>query len=205
LAYDMQYLNTTDCSSSRPKNPTSDGGSALRLNVAKMEGEVLERENLEGLWTMQTASHIGIVVKDLEKGLREFGSSLEYDWVTTYDAETPVRSGDGSVRVVRVQTRWATIGPPHIELIQSVPGTVWETQNDSEIHHIGFWVDDLAAASERLAKLGFPLEATFDSESSQPTAFAYHSRPGAVRIELTDSSRRGQLLEVLAAPGSRFR
>ena len=37
---------------------------------------------------------------------------------------------------------------PRLEIIQSIPGTVWEPA-DSGVHHIGYWSDDVGQTSRR--------------------------------------------------------
>jgi len=34
---------------------------------------------------------------------------------------------------------------PRVEVIQSMPGTLWVPAEDSGIHHLGYWSDDVAA------------------------------------------------------------
>src|SRR5258708_30028185 len=42
------------------------------------------------------------------------------------------------------------------EMWQAIPGTPLAAPQHSILHHIGYWVDDLAAERERLASNGWP-------------------------------------------------
>src|SRR3546814_17937683 len=47
-------------------------------------------------------------------------------------------------------------GPHHVELGQSIEGTLWTTPTPGHAHHVGYWVDDVVAASRALDQGGSP-------------------------------------------------
>ena len=96
-------------------------------------------------------------------------------------------------------------GPHHIELLQAVPGTIWELQAAGGsgalwAHHLGVWCDDVAATSAGLVAAGSPVLATYDSGSDQAVGFAYHRMASGVIVELVNSARR-ELFELWYAGG----
>jgi 8-hydroxy-5-deazaflavin:NADPH oxidoreductase len=51
-------------------------------------------------------------------------------------------------------------GPFAVEAWQAIPGTPLDMPAGGGVHHIGYWVDDLAAEAKRLDALGYPRYAT---------------------------------------------
>lgn len=58
----------------------------------------------------------------------------------------------------------------HVEIIQSVPGTLWKPVAGSGIHHLGYWSDDVAADSAELAADGVDVAATDSVPSNASTS-----------------------------------
>jgi catechol 2,3-dioxygenase-like lactoylglutathione lyase family enzyme len=47
-------------------------------------------------------------------------------------------------------------GPFAVEVWQAHPGTPLDIRESGGVHHIGYWVDDLAAEAKRLDTPGYP-------------------------------------------------
>ncbi len=129
-------------------------------------------------------SHTCLVVNDLEAGAAHlrgvFGPFVEL---------RSAAGGDdfviqGERRRVPLRVAWSKAGPVHLELIESVAGSLWPPRLEPYLHHQGYWVSDLEGVSDRLAALGWPLEASQWSPDRRPTRFAYHLHPGGMRIEI---------------------
>jgi hypothetical protein len=90
-------------------------------------------------------------------------------------------------------------GPMRVELLEGGPGSVWETDQQAVLHHVAYWVDDIAATVTRLQADGWTLEVTTDSGDGdfRPSMFAYVTKPGNARMEITDAARRDSTLERL--------
>ena len=93
--------------------------------------------------------------------------------------------GDGKDLVVPNTLCYST-EPPHLELVQEVPGSVWECNEHSNVHHIGVWTDALPADSTTYSELRCPLQLCGHDGDTAPVQFAYHRDPLGVRIELVD-------------------
>ncbi|MEU6539084.1 VOC family protein [Streptomyces sp. NPDC047000] len=130
--------------------------------------------------------HTGIVVDDVDVWKARLGEVAGHRWTETMSARLPVRLADGD-RVLELRYSYS-LDAPHIELVQEIPGTPWTASGHIATHHLGYFCDDLATTSKRLAAAGFVLEAcaVIDGE---PSVFAYHLAPSGIRIEIVDRTR----------------
>ena len=79
----------------------------------------------------------------------------------------------------------------HLELLQSQPDGYYAAPGGSHLHHVGRWVDDLAAESARLAEQGLAVEALgVGPDGTVPAMFAFHRGDHGVRLELVDRANR---------------
>jgi hypothetical protein len=127
--------------------------------------------------------HTGIVVDDLASAKEEFGRLLDVSWIEG-GGEVPMVLSDGP-RTVQMAFAYSTAGPHHLELLQSVEGTVWTVAGKGQAHHIGYWSDDVAAATVFLAGRGLPRVVnlgTFDDDDF-PTG-VYHQAHNGLYIEV---------------------
>ncbi len=134
--------------------------------------------------------HVGIVVPDLAAAQVELSDQLGIIWgaVLRLDA---VEYRDGSGDDITLPTSMCySVENPHIELIEEVPGSIWVCNEDSNLHHIGFWSDDLPHESTRLASSGCPLQLCGRAGTQTPVSFAYHRNDLGIRIEVVDATMR---------------
>ncbi len=134
--------------------------------------------------------HVGIVVPDLSVAQATLTDQLDVTWgpVIHLDA-VEHRDGDDHDLVLPT-TICYSVEPPHLELIEEVPGTVWSCNEHSNLHHIGFWSDDLAGSSAALSTAGCPLQLCGRAGTVAPAAFAYHRNELGVRVEIVDAGIR---------------
>ena len=145
--------------------------------------------------------HVGIVVPDLAAAQKELGALLGLVWGPVVSLSLAVRLGDGS-DVEYPNTICYSTEPPYLELIQEVKGSPWECNAHSNLHHIGFFTEDLQASSMELGQAGCPLQVCGRQEGAAPTSFAYHDGDARVRIELVDAQLRTSMMEWLCTPAS---
>ena len=131
--------------------------------------------------------HVGIVVDDLDTALTEMTDLLGYEWCSLISVETPVVLVDGETSLGL--TFAYSKDTPRVEVIQSIPGTLWIPAAESGLHHLGYWSDDVAADAHRLAFHGYEREASGVRPDGE-LMWTYHRTPGRPRIELV--SRRLQ-------------
>jgi hypothetical protein len=135
--------------------------------------------------------HTGIVVDDLASATEELGERLGVTW---FEGGGDVRViTDDDARTVRASYALSREGPHHVEVAQSVDGTVWTATAPGHAHHLGYWVDDVAAASAELTRLGSPRIATIAAADDAPPMCAYHQANG-LYVELVSLAMRPVLL-----------
>lgn len=127
--------------------------------------------------------HLGVVVAQLEKGMDHFTELLGLRWTPISEVETTVHRPTGEIEVVDLRLT-ISADAPHIELIEAVPGSVWELNPYSNIHHIGFWSPDVPGDSQRLHGGGCPLEVM--GYGGDRPRWAYHRDDWGVRTEVLD-------------------
>ena len=144
--------------------------------------------------------HVGIVVADLRAARARISAQLGVQWgpVMHLDA-ADYRAADGTDLRLPTTICYST-GTPSLELIEEVPGTVWVRNDHSNLHHIGFWTDDLGTASDSLGTAGCPLQLCGRTGDHAPTAFTYQRDAElGIRIELVDAGMR-DAMSFLVAP-----
>jgi hypothetical protein len=144
-----------------------------------------------------TLYHVGIVVPDIETAKVHFTDLLGITWGPTLETESiDLRDGDGN-ELVLPNALCYSVEPPHLELVLEVPGSVWECNEHSNLHHIGVWTDALPAESERYSELRCPLQLCGRADDGSMQQFAYHRDPLGVRIELVDASMKSMMEEFM--------
>lgn len=146
---------------------------------------------------LANAYHTGFVVPDVEAAMAELSRVFGVEWTDVEDRRVKVLTPEGPV-VGRLRFVYTRGDAPHLELLEPVPGTVWDrpleaTSGLGAAHHVGVWAEDFVATSDRLVEAGFPRLLTFDDGSGRPVGFAYHRLPSGVLVELVDAARRGEL------------
>ena len=96
--------------------------------------------------------HVGIVVDDFDNALDELADLFGHKWCPTMSVNTPVALPDAEATLDLMFTYSRTT--PRVEVIQSMPGTLWVPSPSSGIHHLGYWSDDVAADAARSAARG---------------------------------------------------
>lgn len=133
--------------------------------------------------------HTGIVVTDLDAAMAKLSAAGGYEWTTPLTFSLPVRIGADD-RTVEFRFTYS-LQAPHLELVQEVPETIWTSAPANAAHHLGYFVDDVAARSGELEAAGFTREACALSDDGSPAAFAYHLDPMGIRIEIVERSLFG--------------
>lgn len=135
--------------------------------------------------------HTGIVVDDLATAKEKLGELLGVTWFEG-GGDVRVITDDGA-RTARAAYALSREGPHHVELAQSVDGTLWTATAPGQAHHLGYWVDDVTAASAELARLGSPRVASIAAHDDAPPMCAYHQADGLF-VEIVSLAMRPVLL-----------
>jgi hypothetical protein len=129
--------------------------------------------------------HTGVVVPDLDRAMADTAAFAGYRWMTPLSSDLPVWLAASGVTEVSIRFAYS-LDAPHLELVQDIPGTPWESVAGRAVHHLGYWVDDLRGASAALATRGRPVEVCGGSDPTSPLQFAYHLGDDGIRLELVD-------------------
>jgi len=125
--------------------------------------------------------HVGIVVDDFETTLGALSELFGYEWCDEIGGQTTVTLPGGDAVL---DLRFAySMTLPRLEIIRSLPGTLWEPAAGSGIHHLGYWSDDVRGDSDQLVRRGWEAEAIGRRPNGEPY-WAYHRNTSGPRIEL---------------------
>jgi catechol 2,3-dioxygenase-like lactoylglutathione lyase family enzyme len=97
--------------------------------------------------------HIGVVADDIDAAMAEMSRTLGLTWRGGRPASVELCIY-GQERTVEMRIAHSVQGPPHVEVIQAVAGTPWETPAAAGAHHLCFWSDDAAAVCAALERAG---------------------------------------------------
>jgi len=147
---------------------------------------------------MESIWHIGIAVPDLDKGKKELGEVFGLDWRPARVRKLTLADAVGQRHEVECHVVFSLGGPFAVEVWQAIPGTPLDVPEGGGVHHIGYWVDDLAAEAKRLDALGYPRYAAVG------TTPLLNRGPAGTIVELCDLHSDRPSLRDLFPPGSEF-
>jgi len=134
--------------------------------------------------------HTGIVVPDLTRAKDELAAAFGATWGFAGEVEMPFVLEDG-FRVLPMRFAYSAEGPPYLELIQAVPGTMFELEGGGGAHHVGYWCPDPGAVAAALETQGMTRVATVGVSSLDEEAHWIMLRSsGRLLIELVDEGLR---------------
>jgi hypothetical protein len=150
--------------------------------------------------TVVEPTGVGIVVSDLATARAEFSELLGVTWgPVLHLAQVEYRDQAGE-DVILPTTFCYPVEEPRLELIEEAPESVWVCNEHSNLHHMGFWSDDLPAESSRLAGAGCPLQFCGRAGVGVPVSFASHRIGSEVRIEVVATEIRPAVESFLFLP-----
>ncbi|MBA2947806.1 VOC family protein [Streptomyces himalayensis] len=143
--------------------------------------------------------HLGIVAEDFEATMAVLSSLFRYEWGEEVGGPIPVALPTGEA-VLELRCAYS-VTTPRLEIIRSIPGTLWEPATGTGIHHIGYWSDDVAADSAELVRHGYVTEATRTGPDGTPF-FTFHRSANGFRVELVSRAAQPGLQRCWAVPKS---
>ncbi len=149
---------------------------------------------------LSTHYHVGIVVPDIHAARETLARQLDVAWGPIMHLDAVEHRDSNGNDIELPTTMCYSVDAPHLELIQEVPGSIWSCNDQSNLHHIGFWSDDLVADGDRLSAVGCPMQLCGRSAAEAPVTFAYHRNDLGIRIELVDATMR-EAMSFLFTPG----
>ena len=131
----------------------------------------------------QALYHVGVRVPDLEAAMAGLGPALGITWAQVVQRDQPVWTPDDGAYTIPLRFTYSCEGPQHIELLQGAPGSLWDGADLPGVHHMGVWVDDVAAETERLIGAGWTLEMAQRAPDEGYGVMTYVRSPGGFRLE----------------------
>lgn len=139
----------------------------------------------------QQLYHTGIRVADIEQAMTEMGETLGVTWATVqHNLAQKVWTPEKGSHAAELTYVYSCEGPQHIELLMSPAGSVWHAGDNPGVHHLGVWVDDVAAETQRCVDAGWTIAAAAASPDDGYGAFTYVVPPSGPIIELVWSAIR---------------
>ena len=126
--------------------------------------------------------HLGVVVPDLSEAAARYTAVSGYRWTKTVEQSLTVTTHTGDYEALLKIA--FSLQAPYLELIEESPGTLWTATPNAAAHHLGYWVDDLAAAAAHLEQHGYRQEARLAGDTL--SLFAYYLDPTGARVEIVD-------------------
>ncbi len=128
--------------------------------------------------------HVGIIVDDFDAALELYSKQLGLTWSPLIQVPLQIWTKQSGLTEFVSHAVYSQ-QQPCIEIVKSVPGTVWQAIPGRPLHHMGYWVDDLDAVSAHLESEGSTKVACAMSEGKM-FGFAYHEMSDGTYLELVD-------------------
>jgi catechol 2,3-dioxygenase-like lactoylglutathione lyase family enzyme len=100
--------------------------------------------------------HIGIAVPGLEEGKKELSDVFGLRWRPARVRKLTLVNAAGAPYEVECHVAFSRGGPFAVEVWQAIPGTPLDVPEAGGVHHIGYWVDDLAAEAKTARRARLP-------------------------------------------------
>ncbi len=136
----------------------------------------------------QRLFHTGVRVADLDKAMAEIGESAGVAWAEPVERDQPLWTPSGGTATAHLRFTYSAEGPQHIELLEGQPGSVWDGRDAPGVHHVGVWVDDVAAETNRLVERGWEVVAAHLPPEEGFGGFTYVAPPSGMIVELVTAA-----------------
>lgn len=136
--------------------------------------------------------HVGIVVDDLDAAMAHFSSVLG---ITFNEPRTVFfnRLEDPDPREAELRVVFSKEGPPHYELMQGGPGSIYAGFGEG-LHHVGVWQPDAQGRMEQMKAKGMRIETRVVMPDGRAlTWFNDPTQVHGVRFEFVDDADRPTL------------
>ena len=134
--------------------------------------------------------HVGTRVPDLDRAMHDLSEGMGLHWATPQHRRQPVWTPGTGFGELDLRFTYSVEGPVHVELLQGPPGSIWGGDDAPGAHHMGLWVDDVAATTEKLVASGWTLEAASRPPDEGYGGFTYVRSPAGLLIEPVSAAVR---------------
>lgn len=134
--------------------------------------------------------HVGTRVPDLDRAMHDLSEGMGLHWAAPQHRRQPVWTPGTGFGELDLRFTYSVEGPVHVELLQGPPGSIWGGDDAPGAHHMGLWVDDVAATTEKLVASGWTLEAASRPPADGYGGFTYVRSPAGLLIEPVSAAVR---------------
>jgi hypothetical protein len=134
--------------------------------------------------------HTGLVVDDIDASMKELAPALGVDWRPPMTITRRVRFDRSHERVMELVSVYTVQGPPYIELVRGIPGTLWSTEAGGRVHHLGFSTDRLDEACAQLERAGMRQVVCDAGEDGTFEVYAYYAAASGPYVEVMTTKAR---------------
>lgn len=127
--------------------------------------------------------HVGLRVTDLRSAMDELGAAWGVEWCSVRDWPMDIWFPGVGYTSMEIALSFSTTGPVRLELIQGSPGTPLDPADGTGVHHMGYWVEDPAAETERLLAQGWELVMAAAAPEDGYGRFTYVRSPAGLLVE----------------------
>jgi catechol 2,3-dioxygenase-like lactoylglutathione lyase family enzyme len=140
--------------------------------------------------------HTGVIVDDLDQAMELLTKIAGLEWATPRVIGGFMHTPRGAL-YRESKVTYSTTGPHHVELIQHLDATAWlAAPGGRRVHHLGFWVDDIAEGMDRFAEIGLEADIYATDNEGRPTSPSFHRHEASgLWFELIESSHRQAMEE----------
>lgn len=155
---------------------------------------------------MRFPYHYGILVFDLEEAMGRFESAFGIVFREPEARALRPAAGYRDAVPEGAEIKFAfSVGEafPYLELIEAAESGLFGRPQGEGLHHVGYWVSEMAAVKAEQNAAGLLTEASFDDEDG--TERVFYVGGGPVRVESVNARLRPEYVSWLAAGEPRRR
>ena len=157
-------------------------------------------DDIVGPWRIAGSHvfHIAMAVDDVASATATFGAALGLTWTPIKQVQLLLNTAAGTV-VTPIEAVYSREGPPYFELVSGPAGSFFApAAGGPRLHHVGYFVDDVAPEVRRLEALGMTLHGI---QPGEPAGVAFLTNSLGFAIEVHPPRSRKGLLDWFAEPG----
>ena len=140
------------------------------------------------MFDYQRLFHTGVRVPELDAAMASIGGAAGVEWAEPVKREQPLWTPEGGSQLAHLRFTYSAQGPQHIELLEGEPGSVWDGREQPGVHHVGVWVDDVAAETDAMIAAGWRLIVAHRSPGEGYGGFTYIAPPSGMIVELVSAA-----------------
>jgi catechol 2,3-dioxygenase-like lactoylglutathione lyase family enzyme len=145
------------------------------------------------MFDYQQIFHVGLLVPDVDRAMTELGDPLGLEWARVqHVANRSVWTPERGAEEIPLTFVYSREGPQHIELLRGAPGSIWDGESSTGLHHAGVWSNDIATDVEQFLSAGWTVIAAAKAPADGFGSFAYVSPPSGLIVELVSAAARSR-------------